>query len=332
MRRRRWTAITVLTAAGALGPPGAAQAATGPPLTVPRAELDRSLHCTPGVDHARREPVLLVPGTTQNPDEFDWNYAPELRSQQIPFCSVRLPDRAMTDVQTSAEHVVHALRTMRARSGREVDVIGHSQGGVVPRWALKFWPDTRDDVDDLVGLAPSNHGTVVADGLCATGCAPSIWQQRTNSDFLAALNAGAETYPGISYTQVASRTDEIVAPNAGEDASSFLHTGRGRIANVQTQSICPLGVADHITTGTSDPVAHAAVQDAISHPGPADPARLAPCRALFMPGVNPADFPGGLARIAGTAAGQIALHPKTPAEPPLRPYARAASPAPEKQR
>lgn len=325
MRGVTWVSVAALSAVGALGLPATGQADTGPPLSVPRAELDRSLQCSPGVDDARREPVLLVPGTTQNPDEFDWNYAPELRDRQIPFCTVRLPDRGMGDIQTSAEHVVHALRTMRDRSGHKVEVVGHSQGGVVPRWTLKFWPDTRDDVDDLVGLAPSNHGTVIATGLCATGCAPSIWQQRADSEFLRALNSGPETHPGISYTQVASRYDEIVVPNAGEGASSFLRTGRGRIANVQTQSVCPLGVADHITTGTSDPVAHAAVLDAISHPGPADPARFAPCQALFMPGVNPANFPGGVAQVAASAVNQIALHPKTTAEPPLKPYAASAA-------
>ena len=323
MGMSRWAAIAAMCALGAAALPGTASADTGPPLSVPRADLDQSLQCSNDLDRAQREPVLLVPGTTQTPDEFSWNYVPQLQKEHIPFCAVRLPDHAMADAQISAEYVVNALRSMRARSGHKVEVVGHSQGGMVPRWALKFWPDTRGDVDDLIGLAPSNHGTVIAGGLCATGCAPSVWQQRTNSDFLTALNAGAETYPGISYTQVASRYDEIVVPNAGERASSFLHTGRGRISNVQTQSVCPLGVADHITTGTSDPVAYAAVQDAISHPGPADPVRFAPnpCAALFMPGVDPVSFPGNIAQVTSTAVDQFGLHARSFAEPPLKPYA-----------
>jgi triacylglycerol esterase/lipase EstA (alpha/beta hydrolase family) len=328
----RWTSVAAMCALGAALLPGTASAAdTGPPLSVPRADLDQSLQCSNDLDRAQREPVLLVPGTTQNPDEFSWNYVPQLQKEHIPFCTVKLPDHAMSDAQDSAEYVVNALRTMRARSGHKVEVVGHSQGGMVPRWALKFWPDTRGDVDDLIGLAPSNHGTAVADTLCATGCAPSIWQQKSNSTFLTALNAGAETYPGISYTQVASRTDEIVVPNSGESASSFLHTGRGRISNVQTQSVCPLGIADHITSGTSDPVAYAAVQDAIDHPGPADPARFAPstCASPFMPSVDPVSFPGNVAQIANTAGGQFALHKRSFGEPPLKPYAAgAASPAP----
>ena len=30
---------------------------------------------------------------------------------------------------------------------------------MIPRWALRFWPDTRVMVDHVVGLSPSNHGT-----------------------------------------------------------------------------------------------------------------------------------------------------------------------------
>ena len=38
------------------------------------------------------------------------------------------PDRGLGDSQISAEYVVHALRRIRAESGRKVAVIGHSQG------------------------------------------------------------------------------------------------------------------------------------------------------------------------------------------------------------
>lgn len=42
---------------------------------------------------------------------------------------------------------------------------------MVPRWALRFWPDTRAMVDDVIGLDPSHHGTLDAYGVCAVaGC------------------------------------------------------------------------------------------------------------------------------------------------------------------
>jgi hypothetical protein len=61
-------------------------------------------------------------------------------------------------------------------------------------YALRFWPDTRAMVDDLIGLSPSNHGTLDAIPLCEVGCAASIWQQRSNAKFIAALNSRAETF------------------------------------------------------------------------------------------------------------------------------------------
>src|ERR1700712_1917429 len=119
----------------------------------------------------------------------------------------------MGDIQVAGEVVARAIRTTYSHAGRQIAVVGHSQGGMVPRWALKYWPDTRGMVSDLVGLAPSNHGTVDAYGICSVSCAPAIWQQRTGSRFLKALNAGGETFGGIAYTQVYTATDEVVVPN-----------------------------------------------------------------------------------------------------------------------
>ena len=80
-------------------------------------------------------------------------------------------------------------------------------------------------VDDMIGIDPSNHGTLDAQAVCSLPCAPAFWQQRTGSQFLTALNRGGETFAGISYTQVYTATDEVVVPNLGPAASSSLHTG-----------------------------------------------------------------------------------------------------------
>lgn len=52
-----------------------------------------------------------------------------------------------------------------ATGATKVDVVGHSQGGMMPRWYIKFLGGDQT-VRALVGLAPSNHGTTL-DGLAS---------------------------------------------------------------------------------------------------------------------------------------------------------------------
>src|SRR5205807_3044347 len=175
---------------------------------------------------------------------------------------------------------------MHQMSGRKIDIPGFSQGGMVPRSPLRFWPGTRRLVGDLVAIDPSNHGTLDANGACTPSCAPAVWQQRTGSQFLAALNSAAETFASVSYTVVFSRADEVVFPNLDASGSSSLHTGTGAIVNVAAQQICPPDLSEHLAMGSYDPVAYAVAVDALTHPGPANPARVSTsvCTTLFQPG------------------------------------------------
>ncbi|MGY2127449.1 lipase family alpha/beta hydrolase [Blastococcus sp. SYSU DS0617] len=294
----------------------------GPALSVPKAQLDAALTCNGPLKHLRRDPVLLVPGTTVTPEpNFSWNYQRAFTAMGIRWCAITLPFDATGDIQVAGEYVVSALRTMSRTSGREVDVVGWSQGGMVPRWALRFWPDTRKVVDDLIGLSPSNHGTVLSDVTCGD-CNPAFHQQASQSQFLRALNSGAETVRGIDYTVAYTRLDEVVVPNVGPAPSSALRTGQGRIANIALQDVCPTNAADHFAIGSFDAVGFAIVADALGHPGPAVRARipLTTCVQPFQPGVDPATFLtdfAGLVTYAGNSEGNA---PDVAEEPPLRPY------------
>ena len=321
-RMRRGVAVVaaVLLVLAALTAPATA-ALPGPALHVPAS----SLTCSGSFSRSGPTPVLLVPGTTLTPDvNFDWNYEKVFTAAGRSWCAVTLPNHAMSDIQVAGEYVAAAIRAEHAKAGRKIDIVGYSQGGMVPRWALKYWPDTRAMVDDMVGIDPSNHGTLDADAICVPGCAPAIFQQESNSTFLTALNSGAETYAGISYTQTYSIEDEVVVPNIDPAASSALHTGAGRISNVEVQSICPLHVADHLTMGTFDPVAYAVVLDALDHSGPASAARIpsSVCGQLIMPGLDAGSVATNFARLGVVVAGELALYPHVSAEPPLAAYAR----------
>lgn len=318
--------LTAPTQAGASGYPPVNR--PGPALTVPTAALKASLLCSAGYATNRHEPILLVPGTTVTPAvEFSWTYERAFNQLHLPWCAVTLPFSTMGDIQIAGQYIVSAIRTMHAASGKKVQILGHSQGGMVPRWALRFWPDTRPMVDDMIGMAPSNHGTVDAYALClpVLGCAPAIWQQEAHSPFLAALNSGAETFSGISYTQIYTVLDEVVVPNFNETGSSSLHTGAGAIANVSVQSICPGHLTDHLLIGTVDPVAFALVMDAINHTGPAVPSRISHsvCGQLFQPGVDPAGFVLNFAKTSAYLGAVLATSPHVHAQPALAPYTHA---------
>jgi len=82
------------------------------------------------------------------------------------------------------------------------------------------------------------------------GCAPSIFQQATDANFIKALNSYQETFPAISYTDVYTHTDEIVTPNLNEQGSSSLSGPRPHVANIAGQDICPTDTSDHNALGT----------------------------------------------------------------------------------
>lgn len=332
-------------AAATLVPASAAQAAAtawapldqaGPALSVPEAALRAALSCH-GDPHSGGEPVLLSPATSVTPDQdYSWTYEKAFTAQGRYWCAVTMPQHTFQDIQVSGEYLVHAIRTMHAVTGRRIAVMGHSQGGMSMRWALRFWPDTRPMVDDVIGMAGSNHGTTALPA-CLPGlttCTPAVWQQDAGSRFLQALNSRAETFAGISYTEVFTHLDEVVVPDFEDaTASSALHTGAGAITNIAVQDLCPLDTSEHLTVGTADPVTYALVMDALDHPGPAQPSRISPsvCSQGVMPYVDPADLntllqplmaiPG----LVSTPLPDVNLvgAPTVSAEPPLRSYVYA---------
>jgi hypothetical protein len=331
-------AITGGTSAGAAG--GYAPLdRPGPALSVPAATLRAALHCSGSPATGALEPVLLVPATGVTPEQnYSWNYERAFNAQHRSWCAVTLPFNTLGDIQTAGEYLVYAIRTMHAQAHRRIAVMGHSQGGMSMRWALRFWPDTRTMVDDVIGMAGSNHGTTAVAALCrpgVTSCLPADWQQAAGAQFIAALNSGAETFAGISYTEIFTHTDEVVQPNyTDKSSSSALHTGAGAITNVSTQDICPLDLDEHLTVGTIDPVAYALVMDALTHAGPAAPSRISRsvCLRLYQPGVNPLNVQNYL-QILAAAPGLLSVSlvgvnlvgaPEVKAEPPLRCYALAA--------
>jgi hypothetical protein len=208
---------------------------------------------------------------------------------------------------------------MAARSGDLVSMIGASQGTLHPRWAVKWWPDVRGSVDDIIFLAGPHHGTAVTQlGTNFGRCFASCWQMAVGSNYLAALNAGDETPGDISYTSLYTLTDELVQPQLPTSTSVL-----DGATNVAIQDLCPTRPVDHVSISTSDAVAYWLAVDALTHPGAADPARfdVATCAQPFIEGTTPLDLfsAEGSANFDGEYVD---------AEPPLKAYAKPSSASP----
>src|SRR6476646_7624743 len=190
--------VLPLVALAALAFPAAA-------LATPARTLERSLTCNGKLTGLKRDPVLLVHGTfADSAINWSWNYKKVLPKRGITACTVDLPNLSAGDIQVSTEYVVAAVRSIARRSGRKVALLGHSQGGLEIRWALKWWPDIRTLVSDAVLLVTPNHGALYPDNTCTApgACAASLFQMRSSSAFLGALNAGGEAIGKVPYTAV----------------------------------------------------------------------------------------------------------------------------------
>lgn len=257
----------------------------GPSLSVQETVLAQALTCPKRIQHPGSNPVLLVHGTSVNaPENWSWNYLLGLAHGGLDVCMVTLPNRALDDIQVASEYVVYAIRTMARAWNSKVDVVGLSQGGLEPRWALRFWPDLQRLVDDLVTLGTPHHGTLAANLLCRTGlCTEAVWQMRIGSQLLQALNQDDETPGDVSYTSIFSASDGLVFGPPGMSTSALAGA-----SNVRIQDLCPLRPVTHVALAY-DAVAFAVVMDALTHPGPAQPERIERrvCWQWAFPGVRP---------------------------------------------
>lgn len=306
-----------------------------PKLETDAALLEQGLECT-DFTHPDKPPVLLVHGTfTHGQEQYNWTYKPLLIERGFDVCTVTYPDRGFGDQQLSAEYIVHALRTIRARSGRKVAMIGHSQGAGMPRWALRWWPSARDAVEDFVLQAGPVHGTSMASNplfgtLDATvGLPQAFFQFAPESQFIAAVNSQDETPGDIDYSSLYTQFDELVQP-VSPVPTAGLDWGQGnpKVANILLQDVCPGRIVDHVTIGLTDRLAFELTLDAITHPGPANVERAGGAALCGLVSLVPDQVIAStaLTEMLGLLPLEIAngapeLHLANE-EPQLKPYAR----------
>ncbi|MET9436602.1 alpha/beta fold hydrolase [Streptomyces sp. NPDC006551] len=273
----RAVSVLLLTVAATLAPTASAQATTA--AAAPSRGWN-DFTCKPSAAHPR--PVVLVHGTFGNSVD-NWLFlAPYLVHRGYCVFSLdygRLPNvpffHGLGPIEKSAEQLdAYVDRVLAATGAAEADLVGHSQGGMMPRHYLKFLGGA-EKVNALVGIAPDNHGTTLL-GLTAllpyfpgaedlvSEKTPGLADQIAGSPFLTRLNEGGDTVPGVTYTVIATKYDQVVTPYR----SQFLDGEH--VTNVLIQDKCALDLSEHVAIGTVDRVTFHEVANAL------DPAHATP--------------------------------------------------------
>jgi hypothetical protein len=301
--------------------PALPAAASGPDLTVPKRKLRAALQCAGQIEDAKRTPLMIVTGTGATGDQAYALGKDALDAYGHPLCYVNFPHFMTGDIQIAVEYLVYGLRREFRLAGRKVAVYGISQGGLLPRFALTYWPDLRRKVSDVLSAAGTQHGTTLTPCSASFACPPAGWQQARGSDLLRALNSQPDETPGpVSYTTVRSLTDETVKPQGGRHPTSALEGAR----NILIQDVCPGRTTTHIGTAI-DSVSFAAFIDAVAHRGAgkrgaAKVSRLPGdvCDHPYATGLDEAAGDALLAGAGGLVGNQIGAAPRVSAEPRVR--------------
>ena len=257
------------------------------PATPPPGANDFS--CKPSAAHPY--PVILVHGTLANMND-NWQAASPILANHG-YCvfafnyggsSATADLQGTGDIAASAAQLATFVNTVLAATGAaKVDLVGHSQGGMMPRYYLDFLGGAAK-VGTFVALAPSNYGTTLdgltvlgtdlgfisgVNSLLSTTCTACV-EQEAGSAFLARLNA-SPTAAGVNYTVIETRDDEVVTPYT----NAFLPAAPN-VTNITLQNQCPLDATDHVEIA-ADPVAMADMLNALD---PADPVKV-PCLVVL---------------------------------------------------
>ena len=252
-----------------------------------------SWSCKPSAAHPR--PVVLVNGTF-TPMGLNWSVLAPLLANNG-YCvfaltygvapgSPPIVDQlgGFTSMKGSARKLAAFVKkVLDATGAKKVDLIGHSQGTLMPNYWLKFLGGAKY-VKNYISLAPLWHGTKLAAGMSefsavfgfdeddapfCTACA----QFGTKSKFMADMRKGGVAVDGIRYTNIMTKYDQLVVPyTSGHEPG---------MRNFVVQDFCKQDHSEHFEIA-ADPIGSVIVLNAL------DPKhqRPAPCM-LVLPYVGP---------------------------------------------
>lgn len=292
---RRWLAMVLTAAAAGAALSEVAVAAEPPP---PEAFLSdasppgaNDWECEPSDEHP--EPVVLVHGLGAN-QSVNWGFMSPLLADagycvfaltygRNPAAPPPFRDRVGGLVRmedSAAELGAFVDRVLDATDAEKVDILGHSEGSLMPNHYVRFLDGARH-VDDYIGLTPLWDGTKLGgffvaqraarglgltpaeEALFAPFCA-SCRQFPSGSEFLQRMSSdGGPAHPDLTYTMILTRYDELVIPYTSglldaENATNFV-----------LQEECATDLSEHGGVAY-DPVAGQLVLNALD-PAAAEP-------------------------------------------------------------
>ena len=251
-RRGRSLAIALTIAAAVSLGSTATAGAIGP--TLPDAD---NPNCRLTAAHPR--PVVLVHATFSNQQQNWSTLGPQLMQQGycvwalnygVTLASLGGTVDGLGEIANSAGELrTFVNQVLRATGASQVDMVGHSQGGLMPNYYIKRLGGASK-VHTFVALAPSNHGTDenglvqllagfrgLINGTLVLLQEPALPEQEVGSRFETNLFADGDTVAGPQYWVIETSHDEVVTP--------FTQAFLSGATNILLQNQCP-----------NDPVAH----------------------------------------------------------------------------
>ena len=256
--------------------------------------------CRPSAEHP--EPVILVHGTALN-RQANWSYlAPMLANEG--YCVFALtygnyPDLpwplsavgGLLPMEQSAQQLSEFVdRVLGATGAEKVNLIGHSQGTIMPTYYVKFLGGDAK-VNNYISLAPLWQGSEafllaatfdlfgqvgvrgqMEDLVRAMGCG-ACPQVLAGSDWFDMIQDSGVYADSVRYTNILTRYDEIVLPYT----SGYREAPNA--TNIVLQDVCAEDFVEHAGI-VNDPNAGALILNAL------DPANAKPVQCRFVPPIT----------------------------------------------
>lgn len=228
--------------------------------------------CKPSAAHPR--PVVLVHGTWANRYNSFALISPQLKAAGYCVYGLNYGDEnvsiagklpgvyASAAIKPSGGEISTFVDKVLASSGaNQVDMVGWSQGGIAARSYLQFYGGANatnpasNKVKNLITYGATHHGTTLsglatlANKLGILGVTPALLgqaavDQTIDSPFQQELNANGDTVPGVNYTVIGTKYDEVTTPYT----RTFLKAGPGAtVNNITLQDGCAIDYSDHLS-------------------------------------------------------------------------------------